>query len=210
MRSVSSVRRVSTRRFGEAVRPRTRRRDLDHLDAASTSAASNEAASCTARSRTKNRNRTTSSPRSMTRLRACWVGHLWRTRRRCLRSRCPGGQAMAPQRSRQEPDERGEHGSVRPLQAGSGAGAAEYGDLVPQHEELDVLGAGCATHQQEQPEHVLEDQAQQSNDAAEIMSGRRDHQSPPVSDMCIILEPRRCRAARRGRGTPFLNCGLGG
>jgi hypothetical protein len=64
---------------------------------------------------------------------------------------------MATQRSRQAPDERGEHGSVRPLQAGSGAGASEHGDLVPQHEELDVLGVGRASHQQEQPEHVLKD-----------------------------------------------------
>jgi len=54
-------------------------------------------------------------------------------------------QAMATQRSRQPPDERGEHGPVRPLQAGSGVGAAQHRDLVPQHEELDVLGAGRAT-----------------------------------------------------------------
>jgi hypothetical protein len=64
---------------------------------------------------------------------------------------------MATQRVGQPLDERGEHGSVRPLQAGSGAGASEHGDLVPQHEELDVLGAGRASHQQEQPEHVLKD-----------------------------------------------------
>ncbi len=56
-----------------------------------------------------------------------------------------GDQAMAAQRSRQPPDERGEHGPVRPLQAGSGVGAAQHRDLVPQHEELDVLGAGRAT-----------------------------------------------------------------
>ena len=72
-----------------------------------------------------------------------------------------GDQAMATQCSRQPPDERGEHGPVRPLQAGSGVGAAQHGDLVSQHEELDVLGGGRATQQQDQPEQVLEDQVQQ-------------------------------------------------
>jgi len=41
-----------------------------------------------------------------------------------------------------------------------GVGAAEHGDLAPEHEELDVLCGGRATHQQEQPAHVLEDQLQ--------------------------------------------------
>ena len=41
---------------------------------------------------------------------------------------------------------------------GSGVGAAEHGDLVPQDEELDVFCGGRAAHQQEQPERVLEDQ----------------------------------------------------
>ena len=72
-----------------------------------------------------------------------------------------GDQAMATQRPRQPPDERGEHGPVRPLQAGSGIGAAQHRDLVPQHEELDVLGAGRATQQQDKSEHVLEEQIQQ-------------------------------------------------
>ena len=43
--------------FGEAVRPRTAGRDLDPSIPASTSTASNEAANCPARSRTRKRNR---------------------------------------------------------------------------------------------------------------------------------------------------------
>ena len=39
-------------------------------------------------------------------------------------------------------DQCGEHGPVRPVQAWSGAGAAQDGDLVPQHEQFDVLGGG--------------------------------------------------------------------
>ena len=72
-----------------------------------------------------------------------------------------GDQAMATQRSRQPPDERGEHGPVRPLQAGSEGGVAQHRDLVPQHEELDVLDGGRAAHQQDQAEHLREDQVQQ-------------------------------------------------
>ena len=75
--------------------------------------------------------------------------------------RVRGDQAMATQRSGQPPDEGGEHGPVCPVQAWSWVGAAEHGDLVPQHEELDVLGGGRAAQQQDQSEHLPEDQIQQ-------------------------------------------------
>ena len=55
-------------------------------------------------------------------------------------------QEMATQRSGQPPHESGEHGPVRPVHAWSWVGAAQDGDLVAQHEELDVLStaaAGC-------------------------------------------------------------------
>ena len=54
-------------------------------------------------------------------------------------------------------DEGDEDGSVGPVQAWSVVGAAEHGDLVAQHEELDVLGGGRAALQQDQPEHLPED-----------------------------------------------------
>ena len=54
--------------------------------------------------------------------------------------RVRGDQAMATQRAWQPPYEGGEHGPVGPIQAWSRVGAAQDGDLVPQHEELDVLG----------------------------------------------------------------------
>ena len=93
--------------------------------------------------------------------------------------RVGGAQAMTTQRSGQPLDEGGEHGPVRPLQAGPGVGAAQHRDLVPQHEELDVLGAGRATQQQDQPEHLPEDQIEQPQRHAGIMS---DQRSPLVSD----------------------------
>ena len=73
-----------------------------------------------------------------------------------------GDQAMAAQALGQPPDEGGEDRPVRPVQAWSWVGAAENGDLVPQHEELDVLGGGRAAQQQDQPEHLPEDQIQQA------------------------------------------------
>ena len=93
--------------------------------------------------------------------------------------RVRGDQAMATQCSGQPPDEGGEHGPVRPVQARSWVGAAQDGDLVAQHEELDVLGGGRAAHQQDQPEHLPEDQVQQPQRHAGIMS---DQRSPLVSD----------------------------
>jgi len=38
---------------------------------------------------------------------------------------------------------------------------ADLGDLTAQHEELDVLGEGRATRQQDQLEHLPEDQVRQ-------------------------------------------------
>ena len=52
--------------------------------------------------------------------------------------------AAAPQCMGQPPHERGQHGPVRPVHMWSWVGAAQDGDFVPQHEELDVLGGGRA------------------------------------------------------------------
>ena len=61
--------------------------------------------------------------------------------------RVRGDQAMAPQCPRQPPHERGEQRAVRPVQAWPCVGAAQDGDFVAQHEELDVLGRGRAAQQ---------------------------------------------------------------
>ena len=47
---------------------------------------------------------------------------------------------LRPDCSRQEPDQRGEDGAVGPVEPGPRIGAAQHGDLVPQHEQLGVLG----------------------------------------------------------------------
>jgi hypothetical protein len=49
-------------------------------------------------------------------------------------------------------------GSVCPPQAWSRVAAPEHGDLVSQHEELDVLGRGRAAQQHDEAEDLLEDQ----------------------------------------------------
>ena len=57
-----------------------------------------------------------------------------------VQDRLRGDKAMPTQRSGQPPDESSEHVPVRPVHARSWVGAAQNGDLVAQHEELDVLG----------------------------------------------------------------------
>ncbi len=49
-------------------------------------------------------------------------------------------QAVHPQMPWQEPGQRSEDRTVGPVQPGPGTSAAQHGDLVPQHEQLDVLG----------------------------------------------------------------------
>ncbi len=88
-------------------------------------------------------------------------------------------QAMATQCSGQPPHQGGEDRSVRPVHAWPWGRAAQDGDFVAQHEELDVLTGGRAAHQQDQSEHLPEDQVQQPQRHAGIMS---DRQSSLVSD----------------------------
>ena len=48
-------------------------------------------------------------------------------------------QPVHPQPSGQEPDQRGEDRAVGPVQPGPRSGAAQHGDLVPQHQEFRVF-----------------------------------------------------------------------
>jgi hypothetical protein len=100
----------------------------------------------------------------------------------------------------QPPHERGEHGPVRPIQARTRLGATQDGDLVTQHEELDVLGGGRAAHQQDQSEYVRKDQVQQPQRHVGIMPTRR---SPLVSDPGPTSgTPHGCGASSHRPGMP--------
>ena len=97
-------------------------------------------------------------------------------------------QTIATQCSGRPPDEGDEDGPIRPVQARSWVDPAQDGDLVAQHEELDVLGCGRAAHQQDQPEHLPEDQVQEPQRHVGIMPTRR---LPLLSDPAQLLEPQR-------------------
>ena len=51
-----------------------------------------------------------------------------------------GDQPVLPQSRGQEPDQRSENCAVGPVEPGPRIGTAQHGDLVPQHEQLGVLG----------------------------------------------------------------------
>jgi hypothetical protein len=89
--------------------------------------------------------------------------------------RVGASQGMATQCSGQPSDEGRERSPVRPVHAWSWVGAAEHGDLVAQHEELDVLGGGRATRQQDQPENTPEASSR------EAAMTRRDHVRPVIT-----------------------------
>ena len=102
------------------------------------------------------------------------------------RVRCD--QAMATQCAGQPRDEGGEHGPVRLVHARSWIGATQDGDLVPQHDELDIVDCGRAAHQQDQAKHLPADQVRQPQRHSGIMSDRR---SPLVSGPGGVLAPHR-------------------
>ena len=77
-----------------------------------------------------------------------------------------------PQCSRQPPDERGEHGPVGPVHALSRVAAAEYGEFVSQHEELDVLVEDVRLSSKSSPSRCWKIRYSRCSDTAEIMPGR--------------------------------------
>jgi hypothetical protein len=55
-----------------------------------------------------------------------------------------------------------EHGAVEPGQPWSGVVAAQHGDLVMQHQDLDVLGGISAGEQRQPAQHAGEHQVRES------------------------------------------------
>jgi hypothetical protein len=58
--------------------------------------------------------------------------------------------------------QRGEHGSVGPVQARPRVCSAEYGDLVAEDEELDVLGRRGTAQERQPVEEPVEDQVDET------------------------------------------------
>jgi hypothetical protein len=65
---------------------------------------------------------------------------------------------VVAQARRQPPDQGGEDRPVGPVQAWFWVGAAEHGDLVAQHHQLDVLGGRRSAEQQGQSQNLEKDQ----------------------------------------------------
>jgi hypothetical protein len=70
-------------------------------------------------------------------------------------SRCGGRRPdrtplTTPMPCRQQPDQRGQDRAVGPVEPGPRIGAAQHGDLVPEHEQLGVLG-GCRPAERDRP-----------------------------------------------------------
>jgi hypothetical protein len=76
-------------------------------------------------------------------------------------------QSQLAQRGGQQPAQRAEHRSVGPGQCWPGV-AAQHGDLVTQHQDLDVLGGVGAGEQRQPAQHAKEHQV----DESEGRSGR--------------------------------------
>jgi hypothetical protein len=87
--------------------------------------------------------------------------------------RARSDQTMPPQHPRQPPDQRGEHGAIRPVQARPRVGSAQHGDFVAQRQEFNVLGCRRAAEQQQQVHKLEEDQVEQTQ--------RHGSRSCPVS-----------------------------
>ena len=73
-----------------------------------------------------------------------------------------GDQPAHPQPCWQEPDQRSEDCAVGPVEPGPGIGAAQHGDLMPQHEQFGVLGRRCPAEQNQPAAEPAEDEVEQA------------------------------------------------
>jgi hypothetical protein len=71
-------------------------------------------------------------------------------------------QPVPPQPCRQKPDECGEDRAAGPAEPGPRVGAAQHGDLVPQHEQLGVLGGRWPAEQDQPAAQPDEDEVEQA------------------------------------------------
>jgi hypothetical protein len=71
-------------------------------------------------------------------------------------------QSMCPQVPGQQPNQRGEHSTISPVQSGPGVGAAQHGNLVAQDKQLDILGRRRPANQPQPAENPDEDQVKQA------------------------------------------------
>ena len=73
-----------------------------------------------------------------------------------------GYQPVQPQPRGQQANQRGDHRPVRPIEARFRVASAQHGDLVAQHQQLDVLGRRRTPEQHQQAHKPEEDQIEQT------------------------------------------------
>jgi hypothetical protein len=115
--------------------------------------------------------------RSRTRARLGGLASLaLKIRRRCQRRRVSGVTGRCWRSGGQQSDERGEQGTISPVQSGLTVGSARHGNVVAQDEQLDILRCRGPAEQPQPAENPDEDQVKQTqrHDARSSWS----HRSP--------------------------------
>jgi hypothetical protein len=71
---------------------------------------------------------------------------------------------VPPQVPRQQPRQRGDHRTVSPVRLRAGDLTAKDRDLVPQHQDLHLLGGAAAREQRQPAEHPDREQIEDANE----------------------------------------------
>jgi hypothetical protein len=66
-----------------------------------------------------------------------------------------GHDPVEPQARGQQPGQGGDHGAVGPVRPGAGNLAAQDGDLMPEHQDLSVLGGALRARSASQPNSLI-------------------------------------------------------
>jgi hypothetical protein len=77
-----------------------------------------------------------------------------------------------PDRAGQQPCKPGQHRPVGPVNPRPGHLAPQHRDLVAQHEQLGILGYRAPRQQRKPPQHLAEQQIEQSKSPAPIIAAR--------------------------------------
>ncbi len=120
-------------------------------------------------------------------------------RRRCQASKVPGVTTLWSRRRRgQQPGHGGDHGAVGPVRPGTGNLAAQGGDLMPEHQDLGVLGGVASGEEGEPAEQLDHEQA----DKADEHDRRRDGRGQALARVLAWHRFSARTAAQRPRSRP--------
>jgi hypothetical protein len=110
----------------------------------------------------------------------------------------------APRRARQKPRQRGQHDPIRIVEIGPVHLTTQHGDLVPKHDDLEVLGTVTTPEQHQELEDPTQDEVERGPEHKQPGCPQPEHAratNPQVQDISPVSAPHKLMPTRIMRGS---------